>query len=146
MRLKNFAYIFNIFFLFLIIFYLILITFLIFSTKTFFQLDCLDARQRLMLILITELFLKQSKPTEHFQSNSLGFLIGLNASVCARNFTIFFLNTSNSMASTFLGLDRCERKLLGKFPSFFEKIQKIKCKIKGIPKSLWTRHGQNKKG
>jgi hypothetical protein len=42
-----------------------------------------------MLILITELFLKQSKPTKHFQSNSLGFLIGLNASVCARNFTIF---------------------------------------------------------
>jgi hypothetical protein len=37
------------------------------------------------------------------------------------------------MASTFLGLDRCERKLLGKFPSFFEMIQKIKCKIKGIP-------------
>jgi hypothetical protein len=42
------------------------------------------------------------------------------------------------MASTFLGLDRCERKLFGKFPSYFEKIQKIKCKIKGIPKNLWT--------
>jgi hypothetical protein len=33
---------------------------------------------------------EQSKPTKHFQSNSLGFLIGLNASVSARNFEIFF--------------------------------------------------------
>jgi phage regulator Rha-like protein len=34
---------------------------------------------------------EQSKPTKHFQSNSLGFLIVLNASVCARNFEIFFV-------------------------------------------------------
>jgi hypothetical protein len=40
------------------------------------------------------------------------------------------------MASTFLGLDRYERKLLGKFPSYFEKIQKIKCKIKETRKIL----------
>jgi hypothetical protein len=36
------------------------------------------------------------------------------------------------MASTFLGLDRCERKLLGKFPSYFEMIQKMKCKLKKL--------------
>jgi hypothetical protein len=49
----------------------------------------------------------------------------LNASVSARNFEgkenasmrfyyFFFVDTSNSMASTFLGLDRSEKKLLGK--------------------------------
>ncbi len=67
--------------------------------------------------------------------------------VCEK-FKDFFVDTSNSMASTFLGLDRCEQKLLGKFPSYFEMIQKIKCKIKGTRNSLdpwllrqkcWTR-------
>ncbi len=68
------------------------------------------------------------KPTKHFQSKFSRFSHLLECfCVSARNFVIFLWNTSNSMASTFLGLDRCERKLLGKFPSFFEMIQKIKC-------------------
>jgi hypothetical protein len=50
------------------------------------------------------------------------------------------------MASTFLGLDCCERKLLGKFPSYFEMIQKIKCKIKGIPQNLLGQAWAKKEG
>jgi hypothetical protein len=78
-----------------------------------------------MLILITENILKAKQTNSN--SFIFGFLIGLNGFVCARNFKEkncmklydFFWDTSNSVASTFLGLDRSEKNMLGIFPSYF---------------------------
>jgi hypothetical protein len=70
------------------------------------------------MALIAENISKAEQTNKIFSIKFSRFSHLLNDSVCERNFQTFFWNTSNSMASTFLGLNRCERKLLRKFTSF----------------------------
>jgi hypothetical protein len=57
----------------------------------------------------------------------------LNASVSARNFLFyFFVEHFKFDGVNFLGLNRSEKKLLGKFPSYFEMIQKMNSKLKKL--------------
>ncbi len=88
LQLISFTYIFNIFLL--IIFYFFLITFSIFFffNQNFSWLSRSDACQRLMLILIAENNLNQSKSSNIF--NQILSVFSSASCFCVRNFQTFF--------------------------------------------------------
>jgi hypothetical protein len=109
-------------FFFVIIFYLIFSKIFFSSTKNFFFVFHFDRRNY---------FWSRAN-----QQNIFNQILSVFSSAECFCVSEKFMNTSNSMASTFLGLNRCERKLFWKIDKYFWMIQKMNFKLKETQKSL----------